>query len=739
MAKQVQLRRGTTSEHSTFTGAVGEVTVDTTKDTLVVHDGSTTGGIPLAKQSSVDLKAGTVPTVSGLASIVSPSIGDTVVAIEEGRGGVFIYRADGTPNGGTIFDSSSTGKWHRQYEGSVNVKWFGAVGDGVADDTVAIQSALVLKNIYIPLGTYIHSGLSYNSSDLKIIGEGKLEYNGTSDAFLISSPNNTNLSNIHISGVSFKNGVSCLKIVGSGTGIFSKILIEKCTFDTSTSGMLWFEQCSNTTINDNYFVNAGDNGIYYASSGVGIITNNIVRNCRGSGGITVGYGNPSSRTSNVLISNNSVYTDSSALPGHYISGICVVMADTVEVSNNIISVKTGASSFIKTGILIEEHGLRDIAVSDNHIMKCSEYGLRVGSAANSRIDSLNVKNNSFSQCRDGIQAERLYNSRITNNIFTYCSHYGINVLSSCVSLDIEDNIFEDCSMQNTWGSYMFLHITGHSIKVLNNTFIDSQNGGTITSSATSPTYSISSSGILTLYSVGIAIATIITTDKNWATIKSEIEANSGWVFTLLNACGEAYPSWLRRTGYRWSDNVQQYPVNTIITTPEPYLYISIEAGNAHKISGNKYFTNTSGLPNHHANGYLFQYTTDTESDVSIWGEITPAGYSSGSFSPNARPESGTYASVASTGKYIKIGGLVTITIDIDLVDTTGGSNSLLISLPYTAEGTPKAVGHCLEYSASGISGFIDTNGSLARLKKYDYTNPFASGQKWCGTLSYKTT
>jgi hypothetical protein len=47
----IQLRRGTTSEHSTFTGLVGEVTVDTTKDTLVVHDGVTAGGIPLAKAS----------------------------------------------------------------------------------------------------------------------------------------------------------------------------------------------------------------------------------------------------------------------------------------------------------------------------------------------------------------------------------------------------------------------------------------------------------------------------------------------------------------------------------------------------------------------------------------------------------------------------------------------------------------------------------------------------------------
>ena len=44
MTKQVQLRRGTSSEHLVFTGAVGEVTVDTTLDVLVVHDGVTLGG-----------------------------------------------------------------------------------------------------------------------------------------------------------------------------------------------------------------------------------------------------------------------------------------------------------------------------------------------------------------------------------------------------------------------------------------------------------------------------------------------------------------------------------------------------------------------------------------------------------------------------------------------------------------------------------------------------------------------
>ena len=47
MATRLQLRKGTTAEHSTFVGANGEVTVDTTKKTLVLHDGVTAGGKPL--------------------------------------------------------------------------------------------------------------------------------------------------------------------------------------------------------------------------------------------------------------------------------------------------------------------------------------------------------------------------------------------------------------------------------------------------------------------------------------------------------------------------------------------------------------------------------------------------------------------------------------------------------------------------------------------------------------------
>tara|TARA_B110000503_G_scaffold76762_1_gene118419 strand:+ start:13182 stop:15332 length:2151 start_codon:yes stop_codon:yes gene_type:complete len=57
MATEIKLRRGTKAQHddgSGFTGALGEVTVDTTDDTLRVHDGSLKGGHVLAKLSDVE-------------------------------------------------------------------------------------------------------------------------------------------------------------------------------------------------------------------------------------------------------------------------------------------------------------------------------------------------------------------------------------------------------------------------------------------------------------------------------------------------------------------------------------------------------------------------------------------------------------------------------------------------------------------------------------------------------------
>ena len=60
MAKQVQFRRGTTAQLSSVTGVEGELFVDTTKDTITVHDGYQAGGRPLLREDLDNLADGAV-------------------------------------------------------------------------------------------------------------------------------------------------------------------------------------------------------------------------------------------------------------------------------------------------------------------------------------------------------------------------------------------------------------------------------------------------------------------------------------------------------------------------------------------------------------------------------------------------------------------------------------------------------------------------------------------------------
>jgi hypothetical protein len=55
MATQVQFRRGTTGENAVFTGAIAEVTVDTSQNICIVHDGATPGGFPLLRQDGSNM------------------------------------------------------------------------------------------------------------------------------------------------------------------------------------------------------------------------------------------------------------------------------------------------------------------------------------------------------------------------------------------------------------------------------------------------------------------------------------------------------------------------------------------------------------------------------------------------------------------------------------------------------------------------------------------------------------
>jgi hypothetical protein len=140
---------------------VGELAVNTADGNLYTK--STDGSVKRVATASV----------KSISELVSKSAYGVVNVLNyhsdlEGGGGVFYWDATGDAtehNGGTVisplatfpadwnnqtqlatwFDGSGlvgTGVWRRQYDGAVNVKWFGAKGDGVSDDTKTIQASL---------------------------------------------------------------------------------------------------------------------------------------------------------------------------------------------------------------------------------------------------------------------------------------------------------------------------------------------------------------------------------------------------------------------------------------------------------------------------------------------------------------------------------------------------------------------------------------------------------------------
>ncbi|MEX0934321.1 MAG: DUF1566 domain-containing protein [Candidatus Saccharimonadales bacterium] len=106
MPDQIQLRGGTAAENDAFTGAARELTVDTTNNTLRIHDGTTAGGQVLATLDNVNSQ-----TLLSLADvdIGTPADGDRLQLVYDGATSswqplTFEYAVGGVgPAGGLIF------------------------------------------------------------------------------------------------------------------------------------------------------------------------------------------------------------------------------------------------------------------------------------------------------------------------------------------------------------------------------------------------------------------------------------------------------------------------------------------------------------------------------------------------------------------------------------------------------------------------------------------------------------
>ena len=102
----IQQFRGTTAQHNTYTGLPGELTVDTDKKVVVVHDGATAGGHPMVPDTFLLKSAGGILTFNTGAE--APLQGDSIVveidltALEEALGGAMVA------GDGIVFEDRNT-------------------------------------------------------------------------------------------------------------------------------------------------------------------------------------------------------------------------------------------------------------------------------------------------------------------------------------------------------------------------------------------------------------------------------------------------------------------------------------------------------------------------------------------------------------------------------------------------------------------------------------------------------
>jgi len=79
MPTQLQFRRGTTSQNNGFTGAVSEITIDTDTDAIILHDGSTAGGIEIVPSGTIVAFGGS-STPTGWLSCAGTAVSRTTYA-----------------------------------------------------------------------------------------------------------------------------------------------------------------------------------------------------------------------------------------------------------------------------------------------------------------------------------------------------------------------------------------------------------------------------------------------------------------------------------------------------------------------------------------------------------------------------------------------------------------------------------------------------------------------------------
>ena len=352
------------------------------------------GPIPL---SELDSNFAAVPT----SAVLAASTGSTLV---------------GTTNGGT---GSVTRTVASKLNDTVSVKDFGAVGNGITNDTAAIQAAMDSGAFVInfPAGIYkISAAININAAMI-INGSGTtatqiVTYNATANMFNINTAYSVEFNDLKL--VTAVTQTAGAFINGPSAVINGFTKLNRCHFASCFNGfnavnIVFFQ------VNDCYFANYRSNAIVVSSplspdTGVSTITSSIFdagTNAstailqKSSGGLRVlnnyfihgayhytgSFDEPSTATSDLIILGNIFEYATTAIIAFLTSG--ATYFGKIIIESNIINLFNSATgiSLIDTGVAY----LEQVVIGGNHF----ELGNSCTGMDIARVNKASILTNSF--------------------------------------------------------------------------------------------------------------------------------------------------------------------------------------------------------------------------------------------------------------------------------------------------------------------------------------------------------
>ena len=313
MSTQVQYRRGTNAQNAAFTGALAEITVDTTNGTLRVHDGITAGGSNIATVSYVTEQIGALSANSISSGTSSVSVITTNGNIRSNVAGSTVQ----TISAGLVAitgDLSVTG--NATLSGNI-------LGDRIQNGTTTIDIQTPSGNANITVGATSNVAV-FSTAGANITGTLGVTGNITG-SFILG--NGSQLTGID--ATSIQSGTSNVRVVSSGGNVTTSVggtanVVVVTTTGANIAGTLNATGNANvgnlgattvvaTTLTGTLSTAAQTNITSVGTLGALTVTGNVAGGNITTGGQVVATGNVSG--GNLLINGNAVITGNLRVDG----------------------------------------------------------------------------------------------------------------------------------------------------------------------------------------------------------------------------------------------------------------------------------------------------------------------------------------------------------------------------------------------------------------------------------------